>query len=120
MEYIIFVVIIAVLAVVFYTRRREHLEETYKDVALKQEEKKSWSEEKHMSYGEIQELLRVLAREIEEKFEDEEKRDLLLKMVNEWAELRIKAFQDRRSWLRKPEVHDVKTSIKQSHGKIHH
>ena len=120
MEFIIVVVIIAVLAVILYTRRREHLGNVHKDVALKQEEKKSWREEKYMSYGEVQKLLSVLEREIEEKFEDEEKRNLLIEIVTEWAELRIKTFEERRSWLRKLEVHDVKTSIKQSHEKIHY
>jgi hypothetical protein len=101
-----------------YIRRREHLNKVHKDVALKQEEKKSWSKEKYMSYGEVQEVRRALEKEIEEKFEDQEKRNTLLDIVNEWAELRIKTFQNRRSWVRKPEVHDVKTSVKQSHGKI--
>ena len=71
-----------------------------------------------MSYGEVQEVRRDLEKEIAEKFEDQEKRDTLIEIVNEWAELRIKTFQDRRSWVRDPEVHDVQTSVKRSHGKI--
>ena len=118
MEFLIAVVIIAVLAVLFFIRRRENLVEVHKDVELKQEEKKSWLDEKYMSYGEVQDIQRVLKLEIEEKFQDEEKRNILLEIVAEWSELRIKTFQDRRSWVRKQEVHDVQTSIKQSHGKI--
>ena len=120
MAFLIAVVIIAVLALLFYTRRREHLHEVHKDVELKQKEKGSWLEEKYLSYGEVQNLQHVLKAEIEEKFQDEEKRNILMEIVTEWAELRIKTFQDRRSWVRKPEVHDVQTSIKQSHGKIQH
>ena len=119
MEIFLAIVVIAVFIVIIYSRRREHLDEVHKDVALKQEEKKSWSEEKYMSFGEVQELRQILEREIEEKFEDQEKRDMLIEIVTEWAELRIKTFQDRRSWVREPEVHDEKTSIKQSNGKIH-
>ena len=120
MEVIIVLIVIAVLAVIFYTRRREHLHEVHKDVELKQKEKRSWLEEKYLSFGEVQNLQRVLKEEIEEKFQDEEKRNLLIQIVTEWAELRIKTFQDRRSWVRKPQVHDVQTSIKKSHGKIQH
>ncbi len=118
MEFIIAAVIIAVLAVLFYTRRRENLHEVHKGVELKQEEKRSWL--KDLSFGEVQNLQRVLKMEIEEKFQDEEKRNLLIESVTEWAELRIKTFEGRRSWVRKPEEHDVETSIKQSHGKIQH
>lgn len=119
MEIILVIVIVAVMAVIFYSRRREHLDEVHKDVELKREEKESWSKEKHMSYGEVKELQGILKREIEAKFENEEKRNTLIEIVNEWAELRIKTFQDRRSWVREPEVHDVQTSVQQSHGKIH-
>ena len=71
-----------------------------------------------MSYGEVQEVRSVLIKEIRDKFEEHENRDTLIEIVNEWAELRIKTFQDRRSWVRDPEVHDVETSVKQSHGKV--
>ncbi len=71
-----------------------------------------------MSYGEVQEIRGILMKDITEKFEDHEKRDTLIDIVNEWAELRIKTFQDRRSWVRDPEVPDVQTSVDQSHGKI--
>ena len=118
MEFILAVIIIAVLAVILYTRRREKIDQVHRVVSLKQEEKKSWSKEKHMSYGEVKKLVQLLEKEIEDKFEDEEKRNLLLEVVSEWAELKIKTFQDRRSWVRNPEVHDVETSIEHSHGKI--
>jgi len=118
MEIIVIIIIIAIFAVVLYVRRRESIREVNKDITLKQEEKKSWGNEKYMTYGEVQEVRRVLEKEIEEKFEDQEKRNTLIDIVNEWAELRIRTFQSRRSWVREPEVHDVKTSVKRSHGKI--
>ncbi|MFC1890987.1 hypothetical protein ACFLZT_01175 [Thermodesulfobacteriota bacterium] len=118
MEIILVVVIIVILAVIFYTRRKEHFTEVHKEVVIKQEEKKTWKEEKFMSYGEVQEVRSVLKKDIMEKFEDQEKRDTLLDIVDEWAELRIKTFQDRRSWVRDPEVPDVQTSVKRSHGKV--
>lgn len=118
MEIILIAVIIIILAVVFYTRRKEHLEEVHRDVAIKQEERQAWKEEKFMSYGEVQEVRSVLEKDITEKFEDREKRDTLIEIVNEWAELRIKTFQDRRSWVRDPEVHDGQAAVKQTHGKV--
>ena len=118
MGIILVLVIIVILAVIFYSRRKENLDEVHKKVAIKQEEMKSWKEEKFMSYGEVQEVRSVLEKDITEKFEDQEKRDTLIEIVNEWAELRIKTFQDRRSWVRDPEVHDVQTSVNQSHGKV--
>ena len=118
MGFILVLVIVVILAVIFYTRRKEHLEEVHKDVAIKQEEKKAWKQEKFMSYGEVQEVRGTLTKDIMEKFEEQEKRDTLIEIVNEWAELRIKTFQDRRSWVRDPEVHDGQTSVKQIHGKV--
>jgi len=120
MKFIFAVIIIIVLGIIFYTRRREHLNEAHRHVDLKKNKKNSWSKEKYRSYGEVQELRRVLEREIEDSVEDKEKSNVLIEIVNEWAELRIKTFQDRRSWVREPEVHDEKTSIEKTHEKTHH
>ena len=114
MEIILTSVIILVLAVIFYTRRKEHLAEVHKNVALKLGQNESWKKEKFLSFGEVQEIRQVLEREIREKFEDQEIGNTLIEIVNEWAELRIKTFQDRRSWVREPETHDEKTPIKSS------
>jgi len=35
--------------------------------------------------------------------EKPDQRDQIKKIINDWADLKIKAFQDRRSWVRNPD-----------------
>lgn len=120
MEFIVAAVIVAVMGVILYTRRREHLDEAHRHVARRKKEKEAWGEEKFLSYGEVQDLVQLLKTEIEERIEDEEKKGILTDIITEWADLRVRTFQERRTWVRKPEIHDVETSIRKHYDKIHH
>jgi hypothetical protein len=57
-----------------------------------------------MTYGQVQQrredLLNVLDKNLGDK---PDQRDQIKKIINDWADLKIKAFQDRRSWVRNPE-----------------
>ncbi len=46
----------------------------------------------------------ALLKAIDKKFKDDpEQAEDLKTLINDWAELRIKMFTDRRSWVRNPE-----------------
>ncbi len=47
-----------------------------------------------------EELISVLDDNLSEK---PEQLDQIKRIVNDWADLKIKAFQDRRSWVRNPD-----------------
>jgi len=78
MKFIFAIVIIIVVGIILYIRRREHLNEAHRHVAIKKNEKNSWNKEKYRSYGEIQELRKVLEREVQNSIADKEKIDVVI------------------------------------------
>ena len=120
MTYLLLFVLCIVLVFIFFIGRNKRLGEFHQDVTIKTQKRNSCKTEKYISFGEVQEIQKALKSEIEKKFENGEHRDLLIEIVTEWAQLRIKSFQDRRSWLRKPESHDVQSPVALPHGKIEH
>ncbi len=120
MTYVLFFVICVTLSLIFFIGRNKRLGEFHQDFTLEAEKRNACKTERYMSFRDVQETQHALKRKIENSLEDGEHKELLLDIVTEWAQLRIKAFQDRRSWLRKPESHDVQSPVVQSHGKIEH
>lgn len=120
MTYLLLVVISVIVCLLFFIGRNKRLDEFHQDVTSKTKKRNSCKTEKYMSFSDVQETQNALKRKIETSLEDGEHKDLLLDIVSEWAQLRIKSFQDRRSWLRKPGSHDVQSPIVQPHGKIEH
>ena len=57
-----------------------------------------------MTYGQVQQWREDLLNVLDENLGDKpDQRDQIKKIINDWADLKIKAFQDRRSWVRNPE-----------------
>ena len=55
----------------------------------------------------MQQLRNELIKAIEEKLgDDPEQVDQLKKIIDEWADLKVESFKDRRSWVRNPEKND--------------
>ncbi|MDP8206464.1 MAG: hypothetical protein P9L92_07375 [Candidatus Electryonea clarkiae] len=117
MELVIALAVMVILFFIVLMRRKERISEADRHTSQKQEEKTAFNENKYVTYGQVQEVLSVINKEIKEKIDDEEKRNLMMEMANEWAEMKISSFQSKRSWLRTPKEHHVATDIEQVHGK---
>ena len=74
------------------------------DKETRETEKKSWSQEKVIEYSEIRSIKEAMLDAVNEKFRDDPEREEDLKeMINDWSDLKIKLFTDRRSWVRNPD-----------------
>ena len=57
-----------------------------------------------MSDRQVQQVREGLIRSVEEKFAKQpEDLEQLKEIINDWAKLKIKSFQERRSWVRRPD-----------------
>ncbi len=98
---IIFVSIIILVAFVF--SRKTKLGSAKKQKEVHQAEKVSNATQTNMSYGQIQEQKKQLFESIKTHLSDKpEQVEQLKQIINEWAELKIQAFTNRRSWVRNP------------------
>jgi len=104
MEILFLLIVLVVLFLAVFSSRKEQTSaaDNRKDSA--QKEKQDFAEEDIMTYGQVQqrreELISVLNDNLSEK---PEQLDQIKRIVNDWADLKIKAFQDRRSWVRNPD-----------------
>ena len=66
-------------------------------------ERDEWAKENVLSAYQVQNKRADLTSTIDEKLgADTPDASMLKKIVNEWAELKLKRFADRRSWVREP------------------
>lgn len=103
MEMLIVFLIIIIFGFVIYIIRKEDLTEVKIDLEEKLEEKKTWSQQKFMSYSEVKKAKADLHIVIDKNIVGEKEGNLLREIVDEWAELKVQSFQERRSWVRRPE-----------------
>ena len=111
MEVLVPVSITLLVVVIIFAARREFVRDAHKHVYRKKAEQLSWAQENFISENEVADVQKELQLEIEERFNNVEKKKLLREIIDEWAELRILAFREKRSWVRKPEV-EVEVSHK--------
>ncbi|HJN69012.1 MAG: hypothetical protein QF859_06550 [Candidatus Marinimicrobia bacterium] len=103
-QIIIVGVVLILLLITFLFSRKEQVSKAESDKESRKTKKESWTQEKIMEYGEIQTKKEALLKAIDKKFKDDpEQAEDLKTLINDWAELRIKMFTDRRSWVRNPE-----------------
>ncbi len=103
-EIMIGVVVILLIIWVFISSRKSHLNKANEYLKKQLSQKEQWKQEKIMSYGQVQETKKQLIARIEEKFKDNPEQESLLKeIINDWAELKVRSFQERRSWIRRPQ-----------------
>ncbi len=104
MEILFLLIVLVVLFLAVFSSRKEQTTAADNRKDSVQKEKEGFAEEDIMTYGQVQqrreELINVLDDNLSEK---PEQLDQIKKIVNDWADLKIKAFQDRRSWVRNPD-----------------
>ena len=104
MEILFLIIVLVVLAVAVFSSRKEQASKADDRKDQVRQQKEDFAQEDVMTYGQVQQrredLLNVLDENLGEK---PEQRDQIKKIINDWADLKIKAFQDRRSWVRNPE-----------------
>ena len=101
MEILFLIIVLVVLALAVFSSRKEQASEADDRKDQVRQQKEDYAQEDVMTYGQVQQrredLLNVLDENLGEK---PDQRDQIKKIINDWADLKIKAFQDRRSWVR--------------------
>ena len=106
-QFIVLAVVIALMVVAMLTSRKEKVSKVETVKKSKNVEKDAWSNESFVNYGQVQQLRNELIKATEEKLgDDPEQVDQLKKIIDEWADLKVESFKDRRSWVRNPEKND--------------
>jgi hypothetical protein len=104
MEILFLIIVLVVLALAVFSSRKEQASKADDRKDQVRQQKEDFAQEDVMTYGQVQQrrenLLNVLDENLGEK---PDQRDQIKKIINDWADLKIKAFQDRRSWVRNPE-----------------
>ena len=104
MEILFLIIVLVVLALAVFSSRKEQASKAdiKKEQVLQQRE--DYAQEDVMTYGQVQQRREDLLNVLDENLGDKpDQRDQIKKIINDWADLKIKAFQDRRSWVRNPE-----------------
>ena len=103
-EIIIGIFILIILAAVFLSGRKQKIAHAKVNKTTKRAERESWTQKSVMSFGQINQFREELIKSMEEKFADHpEQMKQLKEIINDWADLKIQSFQERRSWVRKPD-----------------
>ena len=104
MEILFLIIVLVVLALAVFSSRKEQASKADDRKDQVRQQKEDFAQEDVMTYGQVQQrredLLNVLDKNLGDK---PDQRDQIKKIINDWADLKIKAFQDRRSWVRNPE-----------------
>ena len=98
------IVLVIILIVMVYALT-EHLKEKNTIAESKRQkniaEREEISQEEIATYGQVQERKGQLLSVINDNLSDHpEESDQLKEIIEDWAELKIEAFQNRRSWVR--------------------
>ena len=98
------IVLIIILAVLVYAMINNSQEKRLSAEKLKERiaaQKEENSNEEIATYGQVQDRKKQLLSLIEANLSDHpDESEQLKKIVEEWANLKIEAFQNRRSWVR--------------------
>jgi len=100
----ILIIIISVIVLAIFASRKNQMEGAEQNRETEQTEKETFASEDILSYGQVQERKKELIDAIETNLADKPEQLVQLKqIIDDWAELKVRAFQNRRSWVRKPE-----------------
>jgi len=104
MEILFLIIVLVVLAVAVFSSRKEQASKADDRKDQVRQQKEDFAQEDVMTYGQVQQRREDLLNVLDENLGDKpNQRDQIKKIINDWADLKIKAFQDRRSWVRNPE-----------------
>ena len=96
---LIVIVLIIIYAMLNNGNKKKLLAEKERDISLN--EKDELSEEDVATYGQVQERKKQLFSVIDDNLNDHPDESAQLKdIIEDWANLKIEAFQNRRSWVR--------------------
>ena len=104
-ELLIVIIVVLVLAVILLSGRSRQIDSAKSERSDTLEKRQSWDHESIMSPEQVEEKLQGLFKLIEEEIvpTHPHRAELLKEIVQEWGDLKKEAFNDRRSWVRKPE-----------------
>ncbi|CUV09833.1 hypothetical protein MGWOODY_Mmi130 [hydrothermal vent metagenome] len=104
MEILFLIIVLVVLALAVFSSRKEQASKADDRKDQVRQQKEDFAQEDVMTYGQVQQRREDLLNVLDENLGDKpDQRDQIKKIINDWADLKIKAFQDRRSWVRNPE-----------------
>jgi len=104
MEILFLIIVLVVLALAVFSSRKEQASKADDRKDQVRQQKEDFAQEDVMTYGQVQQRREDLLNVLDENLGDKpSQRDQIKKIINDWADLKIKAFQDRRSWVRNPE-----------------
>lgn len=103
MEILVPVVVVLIVVVIILVSRKEFVHEAHSEVSEIVEERMDWQQANRMTYGEIEDMKSHMITVLMHDQVEQDEKEKLLQLVNEWAELKKASFEDRRSWVRKPE-----------------
>ncbi len=103
MDATLLIIVIIIITVSFVHSRKTKLGHAKKQKEMHKAKKKSGSEKDDMTYGQVQQQKIQLLESVETHLADKpEQVEQLKQIINDWAELKIQAFTNRRSWVRNP------------------
>lgn len=103
-EIIITAIILGIAIAVMLSGRKRRQDNAESNMLTDKSEREDWAKEAVMSYTEIQEIRSNLIASVEEKFTDSQADATRLKeIINDWADLKIQSYQERRLWVRSPD-----------------
>ena len=104
MEILFLIIVLVVLALAVFSSRKEQASKADDRKDQVRQQKEDFAQEDVMTYGQVQQRREDLLNVLDENLGDKpDQRDQIKKIINDWADLKIKAVQDRRSWGRNPE-----------------
>lgn len=104
MDTLLIILVLIVIAASVIMSRKSKLSGAEDRKDEERSKKESFAKEDVLSYGQVQDRRKELIEAVESSLKDNPEHVSMLKqIINDWAELKIKAFQDRRSWVRNPD-----------------
>tara|TARA_Y100000590_G_C15658846_1_gene991738 strand:- start:231 stop:593 length:363 start_codon:yes stop_codon:yes gene_type:complete len=103
-QIVILIIVIALLVYAFSTHGEKELSEADYIREQFKRKKAASANEDIVSYGQVQERKQELFDVIDANLGDHPTQsDQLKEMISDWADLKVKSFENRRSWVRKPD-----------------
>ena len=104
MDTLLLILVLIVIAASVIMSRKSKLSGVEDRKDEERSKKESFAKEDVLSYGQVQDRRKELIEAVESSLKDNPEHVSMLKqIINDWAKLKIKAFQDRRSWVRNPD-----------------
>jgi uncharacterized membrane-anchored protein YhcB (DUF1043 family) len=103
MEILIIVILVGVFIYGFTDKRQKKHKKLDTDLAEQQAQKEDDTNADIVSYGQVQERKAQLNELIDINLGDHPKQSAQLKdIIEDWANLKVESFENRRSWVRSP------------------